>query len=123
MAGSARPGAATLILHPGADKRKAAMLERFKEYRPKCLFVVDAAGRFCGKPYSCFPYHPESECLRTDDGSRQQGAGYIVGSRVIFASFHVQFGRESARSDSRLIQSSPTGNQNCDHRAIRLLRS
>ena len=50
MAGSARPGAATLILHPGADKRKAAMLERFKEYRPKCLFVVDAEGRFCGKP-------------------------------------------------------------------------
>ena len=33
-----------------ADKRKAAMLKRIEEYRPKCLFVVDAEGRFCGKP-------------------------------------------------------------------------
>ncbi len=33
-----------------ANKRKEAMFARFKEYRPKCLFVVDVEGRFCGKP-------------------------------------------------------------------------
>ena len=32
-----------------ADKRKAAMLQRFKKYQPKCLLVADGEGRFCGK--------------------------------------------------------------------------
>ena len=34
---------------PSADKRKKAMYERFKRYKPECLFVVDAEGHSCKK--------------------------------------------------------------------------
>ena len=56
-----------------ANKRNRAMLKRFAEYRPECLFVTDAAGQFCRIPTVASHTIPNAKVLDPMKGRDDRG--------------------------------------------------